>query len=141
MQHNKEMSLKTNDDAYCALMALSLAFKNKDFTLKGARELLVEAIKQGFFHSTAHMLSNQEKAKYIADSFGLPSDLNEISSAFIVGMFIGMEKPISSMLTWNKSRHQFKFSDAYLTHVYTVRYRGRHSNCPKDTRGIIYYAT
>lgn len=149
------MSLKTNDDAYCALMALSLAFKNKDFTLKGARELLAEAIKQGFFHRTEYMLSNQEKSKYIADSFGLSSDLNEISSAFIVSMFIGMEKPISSMLTWNKSKHQFKFSNAYLTHIYTVSYRGRYYNemqfrsegmggvtyCSTDTRGIIYYAT
>ena len=149
------MLLKTNDDAYCALMSLALAFGSEDFTLNGARELLIEAIKQGFFHRTVYMLSNQEKTKYIADSFGLSSDLNEISSAFIVSMFIGMERPISSMLAWNKSRHQFKFSDAYLTHIYTVSYRGRYYNemqfrsegmgkityCPTDTTGIIYYAT
>ena len=149
------MSLKTNDDAYCALMSLALAFGSEDFTLNGARELLAEAIKQGFFHRTVHMLSNQEKTKYIADSFGLSNDLNEISSAFIVSMFIGMEKPISSMLTWNKSKHQFKFSNAYLTHIYTAHYRGRRyeemqlrsegmidiTHCPTNTRGIIYYAT
>ena len=59
------------------------------------------------------------------------------------------------MLTWNKSKHQFKFSNAYLTHAHTVHYRGRRyeemqlrsegigkiTDHYTDTTGIIYYAT